>query len=127
MRQKYTLEYPIKSSVKILFPRLSTASGLLEWFAEDVQNIGDIYTFRWSNQEQQARLLSLVDLQYVRFQWIDPDLYDEAEFFEFSILQDDLTGDVLLIVTDFTDEEDFDDLKELWDTQVNMLKRIIGA
>ena len=33
---KYTLEFPINSSVNILYKRLSTPSGLSEWFANDV-------------------------------------------------------------------------------------------
>ena len=33
---KYTLEFPINSSVTILYKRLSTPEGLAEWFADDV-------------------------------------------------------------------------------------------
>ena len=35
-KQKYTLEFEIKSSPKILYNYLSTASGLEEWFADKV-------------------------------------------------------------------------------------------
>ncbi|MDY0279404.1 MAG: START-like domain-containing protein [Salinivirgaceae bacterium] len=127
MRKQYILEYSINSSMNILFPRLSTPIGLVEWFADDVTLVDDVFTFRWATQEQKAKVLGVKDMQSVRFQWIDPDLYDASEFFEFKVMKDDLTHDVVLIVTDFTDEAGFDDLKELWDTQVNMLKRVIGA
>ena len=127
MRKQYILEYSLNSSMNILFPRLSTPTGLGEWFAEDAALVDDVYTFRWSMQEQKAKVLGVKDMQSVRFQWIDPDLFDESEFFEFKVMKDDLTQDVVLIITDFTDEDDFDDLKELWDTQINMLKRVIGA
>ena len=33
---KYSIEFPIKSSVKILFNAVSTPTGLSEWFANDV-------------------------------------------------------------------------------------------
>ena len=40
-KQKFVGEYPINASRKMLFPYLSTASGLCEWFADDV-NINNI-------------------------------------------------------------------------------------
>ena len=33
---KYMLEFPIYSSPNMLYKRLSTASGLSEWFADDI-------------------------------------------------------------------------------------------
>ena len=55
----FHLEYPIHSSINILFERLSTISGLSEWFADDV-NIDreGIYTFTWEGSSQQALLVS---------------------------------------------------------------------
>ena len=37
---KYEIEYVIKSSIIILYKRLSTASGLSEWFADNVNSRG---------------------------------------------------------------------------------------
>ena len=42
---KYTLEFPINSSVKILYDRLSTADGLSEWFSDDVLITDKTFTF----------------------------------------------------------------------------------
>ena len=56
---KYSLEYPIQSSIKILYARLSTLSGLSEWFANDVNsNREGIYTFTWEGSQQQATLIN---------------------------------------------------------------------
>ena len=56
---KYELEYPINSSINILFDRLSTLSGLSEWFADDVNvDREEVYTFTWEGSEQQATLIS---------------------------------------------------------------------
>ena len=33
---KYSIEIPINSSVNVLYKRLSTPSGLAEWFADNV-------------------------------------------------------------------------------------------
>ena len=56
---KYELEYPINSSINILFDRLSTLSGLSEWFADDVNvDRAEVYTFSWEGSEQQATLIT---------------------------------------------------------------------
>ena len=68
---KYELEYPIHSSINILFDRLSTLSGLSEWFADDVNvNREGIYTFTWEGSEQQATLVSKKKNNHVRFKWL---------------------------------------------------------
>lgn len=123
---KYTLEYPIQSSIKILFARLSTLSGLSEWFADDVNsNREGIYTFTWEGSQQQATLLSKKKDLFVRFQWLDS---SEDQYFEFFIQIDELTSDVSLIITDFADDEaDKEDAISLWDVQIDKLKSTIGS
>ena len=48
---KFQLEYPIHSSINILYKRLSTPSGLSEWFADDVHIRDNVYTFYWDGSE----------------------------------------------------------------------------
>ena len=92
---KYELEYPIHSSINILFDRLSTLSGLSEWFADDVNvDREGIYTFTWEGSEQKATLLGKKKNYYVRFKWLDSD----EEYFEFLIQVDELTNDISLIL-----------------------------
>jgi len=122
---KYELEYPINSSISILFDRLSTLSGLSEWFADDVNvDREGIYTFTWEGSEQQATLISKKKNEHVRFKWLG----DDEEYFEFLIQIDELTNDISIIVTDFADdEEDKEDAVQLWDLQIDNLKKIIGS
>ena len=122
---KYELEYPINSSINILFDRLSTLSGLSEWFADDVNvNREGVYTFTWEGSEQQATLISKKKNNYVRFKWLGSD----DEYFEFLIQVDELTNDISLIVTDYADDEDDkEDAIQLWDLQIDNLKKIIGS
>tara|TARA_B100000900_G_C20592572_1_gene722148 strand:+ start:1379 stop:1750 length:372 start_codon:yes stop_codon:yes gene_type:complete len=122
---KYELEYPIHSSINILFDRLSTLSGLSEWFADDVNvDREGVYTFTWEGSEQQATLISKKKNEHVRFKWLG----DDEEYFEFLIQVDELTKDISLIVTDFADdEEDKEDAVQLWDLQIDHLKKIIGS
>ena len=122
---KYELEYPIHSSINILFDRLSTLSGLSEWFADDVNvDREGVYTFTWEGSEQQATLVSKKKNNHVRFKWLGSD----EEYFEFLIQVDELTNDISLIVTDFADDEDDkEDAVQLWDLQIDNLKKIIGS
>lgn len=120
---KVYLEYVINCSPKVLYNRLSTASGLAEWFADDVRVRSNNYTFIWEGNEQAAELTMRKENKMVRFNWVD----DEGSYFEFRINQDELTGDVSLIVIDFSDEDEVEETQELWNSQILELKRILGS
>ena len=117
------LEYVINCSPKVLYNRLSTASGLTEWFAEDVRVKGKKYTFIWEGTEQTAIMSLQKENRLVRFVWEE----DDETYFEFRITQDELTGDVSLIIIDFTEEDEMEETRGLWDTQVADLKHILGS
>jgi uncharacterized protein YndB with AHSA1/START domain len=121
--EKVQLEYVINCSPKVLFNRLSTASGLAEWFADDVRVQGKRYTFIWEGSEQTAEMTLRKENRLVRFNWID----DENLYFELKISQDELTGDVSLIIIDFAEEGEEEETRELWNTQIADLKHILGS
>lgn len=120
---KYSLEFPMKSSTRVLFNRLSTAGGLSEWFADDVYVNGKIFTFVWNKSQEDAELIVRKDQKYVRFKWVDDDEY----YFEFRVNVHELTGDTSLIITDFAEEDEIDDAKDLWETQIAALRQILGS
>ena len=123
---KYRLEFPINSSANILYNRLSTPSGLAEWFADDVVIKDKTFTFFWDGSEQKAKLLKLKTNQFIRLKWEDNDT--KEDYFEFLIQIDEMTSDVSLIITDFAeDEQDQEEQTELWSEQINVLKRAIGS
>ncbi len=122
---KYDLEYVIRASQKVLFERLSTSSGLSEWFADNVNQKGKIFTFEWDGAEQKAEMIQKKDNQFVRFHWLDSE--DDDSYFEFRFEVDALTNDLSLIITDFADEDEIDENMELWDSQISELKHVLGA
>lgn len=122
-KKKFQLEFTLNTSPKLLYTRLSTPSGLSEWFADNVQLDGKNFVFFWDNSEQVAKLLMKKANEYIRFQWVDE---DKDTFFEFRITKDELTGDVALIISDFADEDEVEDAIDLWESQVAELKRAIG-
>ena len=125
MKKKIILEYTLNSSPKILYSRLSTPGGLSEWFADDVNVNGNTFIFFWEGEEYKADVVQRRENKYIRFRWQDED-DQESCCLEFRISQDELTGDVALIITDFIDEEDYDSAIELWDSQVGKLKHVLG-
>ncbi len=122
-KKKFQLEFTLNTSPKLLYTRLSTPSGLSEWFADNVQLDGKNFVFFWDNSEQVAKMLMKKANEYIRFQWLDE---DKDTFFEFRITKDELTGDVALIISDFADEDEVEDAIDLWESQVAELKRAIG-
>jgi len=120
---KIQLEYVLNCSPKVLFNWLSTASGLAEWFADDVKVKGNKYTFIWEGSEQSAEMTLHKENRLVRYTWLDED----DSYFEFRISQDELTGDVSLIIVDFAEDDELEGTKGLWDSQIADLKHILGS
>ena len=52
---------------------------------------------------------------------------EDDSFFEIKITVDEITKDVSLIVTDFADEDEVEESKMLWDSQISDLKSVIGS
>jgi uncharacterized protein YndB with AHSA1/START domain len=124
MKSKLKLEYTINCSPNVLYKQLTTPSGLSEWFADDVNLKGNIFTFFWDGSEEKAEMISYKENKFVRFRWVLAE--DKDAFFEFKINKHELTGDVALEITDFADEDDVDDARDLWDSQIARLKHTMG-
>ena len=122
---KYSLEFQINSSVGILYKRISSPSGLAEWFADDVILNEKTYVFYWDGSEQSAKLLKKKENEFIRYKWEDT---DDESFFEFLIQIDEMTSDIALIITDFSENEyEKEEQINLWEKQVESLKKAIGS
>ena len=123
---KYELEFPIHASPQLLYQYLSTPSGLSEWFADNVNSRGELFTFIWDDSEEQAKLLSKKNGERVKFRWTHE---DDSTYFEIRIQVDDITKDVSLMVTDFADddEDEIEEAKMLWDNMISDLKHVLGS
>lgn len=123
-KKKFTLEYEIKSSPRILYTFLVEPNGLAQWFADDVNIRDTTYTFTWDDEQQKAKLLTARENKLVRFKWLD----DEPQcYFEMEIIQDELTNDVALSITDFATEETIGERTLIWDNQIQYLISVLGA
>ena len=119
------MEFVLNScSHSVLWTAISTPSGLSDWFADDVRLKGDKWLFVWDGVEQEAVRLSCRDKQLVKFRWSSDEI---GCFFELKINEDALTGNVTLVVTDFAELSEIDDVKLLWEEQVRALGLQLGV
>ncbi len=122
---KYEMEFPIHVSPSLLFQYISTPSGMSEWYADNVNSRGELFTFIWEGSEEQAELLSKKNGERIKFRWLDDE--DTDYFFEMRIQVDDITKDVSLMITDFAEEDEVDEGKLLWENMISNLKHILGS
>jgi len=123
-KELYKVNYELKNgSVGVLWKLISTPAGLSEWFAEDVKQDGDIYSFQWGMTTQKARVISMNSNSFIRFCWEDE---PEEFYFELRIDYSDLTGGIILIITDFAEPTEIKGSMELWNAQVETLARRSG-
>ena len=126
-KKLFSLEFNFHCSPQLLFQYLSTPSGLSEWFADDVNSRGEDFTFIWEDSDEYAKLLTKKNNESVKFMWINDEKDYEKYFFEFLITVDEITKDVSLTVTDFSDDEELEESKMLWTNLVGDLMQVLGA
>ena len=124
-KNKFEMEFVIQASPQLLYQYISTASGLSEWYADNVNARSEKFTFIWDGNEEEAMLLKKKSDQYVRFQWSHSE--SSEEFFELRIVVDEITNDVSLFVIDFAEEDEVEESKMLWDNQIDYLKHVLGS
>ena len=126
MKRKTQIEYPLNpSSSVIIWNAISSTAGLERWFADRVTKEGKTYTFRWGKTEtRNAEILNQRTESFIRFHWIDD---DPKTYFELKIHYNELTKDHLLEVTDFAVPGEEEDTRNLWNSQIEILRRICGV
>lgn len=124
---KFEIEYPIHASPQLLYQYISTPSGLSEWFSDNVNSRGELFTFIWDDSEEQAKLLNKKSGERVKFRWLEDEEDGSTCFFEIRIQVDEITKDVSLMVTDFAEEDEVDEAKMLWTNQISSLKQVLGS
>ncbi len=114
----------------MLYPYLSSASGLAQWMADDVTiNEDKVYNFIWDEEDHEAIMISHRTNSYVRYEFLPEDEEDEDDpsYFELRLEENELTQTVFLKVTDYSDMDDNDELFDLWEGLVDNLKETVGG
>jgi uncharacterized protein YndB with AHSA1/START domain len=124
---KFEREFPIQASPSLLYKYISTPSGLSEWFADNVNSRGEVYTFMWEGSEEQAKLVNKKNDEKIKLRWLEDEEDGDDSFFEMRIQVDEITKDVSLMITDFAEEDEVEESKMFWDNMVSELKHILGS
>ena len=120
------MEYMLKGgSNSIVWSIISTPSGLETWFADKVTSSDKIFTFRWGKTEsRQAEVVGIRTNSYIRFHWMDDE--ERKSYFELKVNYNELTEDLMLEVIDFAYPDEIEDVKDLWESDIEKLKRVSG-
>ncbi|MFO7999226.1 MAG: START-like domain-containing protein [Bacteroidales bacterium] len=122
--EAFSLEFSCKTTPKLLFMLISTPEGLSRWFADAVFAEAGVFQFKWEGSEQLARLVEKKDNEFVQFQWLDDSHKDHM--LEMRILNEPVSSEVALIITDHAEPADLEFYRRLWTTQVKRLQRLFN-
>jgi len=124
-------EYPLSAkSPKIVWDMISNAAGLQKWIADKVIENGDEMTFTWGHpwterDTKVSKVLELEKFSHIKMKW-DYQEDDANAYWEMRIGQSEVTGHLVLEITDYADAEDLDDLSGIWDDNLVRLHRVSG-
>ena len=129
-KQRIIVEYELKSnSPAIIWRHLSTAEGLARWIADEVEMDENTVTLAWGNplMHYDSRKLDILERtknSCMRMRWVDED--DPEAYLEMRMEKSDLTGDYMLIITDYADPHDIALLHDIWDDNLERLHHSSG-
>jgi hypothetical protein len=128
-QQHFEFEYEIKASPKVLYPYISTASGLEQWFAEKVivKNT-DLFQFHWDDEIHIGHLVQNKANKLVKFDFTNEALPPVSAIIEIKLEVSELTNATYLKIYDSASTfKNPNDAKELWDYLTDKLKEIVGS
>ncbi len=124
-RVKIDLEFIFRASPAILYKFFTTPACLTRWFCDEVDIQDDTFTFIWNGAEEVAHMVDDIEEERVRFKWDDPE--KEGEYLEFRMYKSPVTSETILEITDFCDDDEVDDQRQLWESQVKVLRQETGG
>jgi len=127
-KHKFQTEFEINASKKMLYPYIYSASGLAQWLADDVNiNEDKIYNFIWEEEDHKFRMAAHRTNSFVKFESIEKEADADPNYFELRLEMNELTESVFLRVVDYSDNQDDEELQDLWGGMVLNLKEIVGG
>lgn len=122
-RKKFKVEFLFRASPKIVYSFLSSPDNLTRWFCDDCNLVDGQFSFDWEGNEEIAYLLESQEDSYLRLQWEDfPD-----EYLEYKMSRSEVTAETILEITAFCDEDEVEEEKDFWATQMESLRRAMGG
>ena len=123
-RVQIQMEFIFRASPAILYSFLTAPSTLIRWFCDEVDIQDDVYTFSWDGAEEVAELVDDIEEERLKFHWEDA---DPNEYLEFKMYKSDVTNETILEIYDWCDEDEVEEQKDLWESQISKLKVECGG
>ncbi len=129
-KSKFTFEYEINASKKMLYPYFTSASGLAQWFADDVNIDEDgVFNFIWEGDDHKAKMVGHRTNSYTKFVFLNKDRTENENpnYIEFKLDENELTQTTFVKVVEFSDFEDKEEQYEVWENLLQALKETVGG
>lgn len=129
-KEKITIEHLLSSnSPSIIWDIVGTVHGWACWLADEVTQDQDEITFVWGkvwshHEIRKAKLISCKNFNAIRIRWEDEE--DLEAFVEIKMERTDLTGHYMLIITDFAEPNDMEQLENIWQDNLTRLHQATG-
>lgn len=130
MSRKIELEYELKTrSGSAVWTLISTPIGMMKWLADEVTLEGETATFVWGDPLREhdthtATVIEMVKNSHIRLHW---DSSDSDAYWEIRMFHSEIAGNYHLAVTDFTEDDEPEDLVRIWNQNIERLHRITGV
>jgi uncharacterized protein YndB with AHSA1/START domain len=128
-KTRFTFEYEFNASKKMLYPYFASASGLAQWFAEDVNVDEDgNLNFIWEGIDHKAKLVSHRTNSYAKFVFLENNEEGpDSDWVEFKIDLNEMTETTFVKVTEYSEFDDKDEQTMLWEGLLQSLKELVGG
>lgn len=130
LKHRFEREYSINASLRILFPYIASASGLAQWFCDDVRRESDQHlTMMWDKQAHYAAIAAERPGRSIRYVFVDErwQPQPDADYLDFSLEASRITHEVFLRVTDYSDHMSEPEQLELWEGLVERLRQQVSG
>ena len=124
-RVSFRLEFLFRASPTIVYKFLTTPDCLIRWFCDECKVIDKQYLFDWDGSEEIANVIEDIENEQLTLEW--EEFEGEGECLDFKIGRSGVTGETIVEVTAFCDEDEVEQEKQFWHTQMKELARAAGG
>lgn len=118
------MEFIFRASPAILYTFLTTPTGLVRWFCDEVDITAEVFTFSWEGSEEVAEIVDDIEEERVRFEWTDA---EPGEYLEFRMYKSNITNETILEISEFCDEDEVEDQRDFWANLIEKLRFECGG
>ncbi len=129
-KEKILIEQHLNSTApNIIWKVISTDGGLSRWIADSVKEVNGKFVFIWGNEwshheKRSASTMEKMRHSHLKLRWDDET--DPEAFLEIRMVRTEVIGGYTLQITDYALPEDVDSLLDIWDQNLEQLRRNTG-